>query len=71
MSKTNIEIGDICVCRHGHIGIVNEITHNGFAKLYKGWHITNDGNKKMGTAWQSSDPKVLISQMNLKQLNKE
>jgi hypothetical protein len=66
--EKNIEVGDICRCRHGHVGIVREIVHNGFSKLYKGLHLTNNGG--LGKSWQSSDPTLVLSQTNLENLDK-
>ena len=70
LMEKNIEVGDICRCRHGRIGIVKEIIHNGFSKLYKGWHLSNSGGQKIGASWQSSDPTLVLSQTNLENLDK-
>ena len=49
-------IGDIAICQHGYMGVIDHITISMEGTKYVGMHIEPT---KMGGPWESKDPKII------------
>jgi hypothetical protein len=55
--------GDIAICKHGHVGLVTEVTYHPDRKginrkLWRGIHLDSDD---VGLPWESRAPERLLT----------